>query len=217
DDRLVGFILHGVDGAAACNVGTGVLPAYRGRRLVQEMYAFVMPLLRQKGVRHLGLEVITDNAAAIKAYERAGFVICRTLLCFAGEVVDQPERALTIRSRPVTSEQLGKASGHGSYAWDHIDAGILALADAYQLYEVCKDDTFIGQIVLHPDTGILARCDLAGPETLEGYRCLLEAAGRVQRKIRIVNVDERLRTRISAIGESGLLLTLKQYEMERAL
>ena len=70
-DRLVAFILHAVDTRkglkTAFNIGTGVLPEYRGQALVKRMYEFSFPMLKDAGVEFLQLEVIVENESAIKA------------------------------------------------------------------------------------------------------------------------------------------------------
>ncbi|WP_298731984.1 GNAT family N-acetyltransferase [uncultured Chitinophaga sp.] len=85
---LTGLILHGADtwpGAQMLyNGGTGVIPAFRGRRLVQQMYSQFKPLYRQQGIRRIILEVITTNMPAIKAYTSSGFMISRLFHCYKG-------------------------------------------------------------------------------------------------------------------------------------
>ena len=49
DDKLVGFIIHAIDerGGAltAFNTGTGVIPDYRGKRIVKSIYNYAIPEL----------------------------------------------------------------------------------------------------------------------------------------------------------------------------
>lgn len=71
EGKLVGFILNGIDFRAgkktAFNAGTGVLPAYRGRRIVKELYTHALPELKAQGIQSCALEVIDKNEKAIKA------------------------------------------------------------------------------------------------------------------------------------------------------
>ena len=87
---LVGFIINGIDFKndllTAFNSGTGVLPAYRGKRIVKQLYDFAIPILIEKGVKNCGLEVIVGNEKAIKAYKSVGFEITRSLKCYSGEL-----------------------------------------------------------------------------------------------------------------------------------
>jgi ribosomal protein S18 acetylase RimI-like enzyme len=83
DDNLIGFILHAYDivegRKTVYNAGTGVIPNYRGEGLTRQMYDFVLPELRAKEIDSLILEVITENAAAIRSYEKVGFRRVRKL------------------------------------------------------------------------------------------------------------------------------------------
>lgn len=89
-DKLVAFIMHAlrtVEGQQRIyNSGTGVLPAYRGQALVGKMYAYSLPILQEQGIVAMQLEVIENNHAAIRAYEKNGFQIQRKLLCFSGSL-----------------------------------------------------------------------------------------------------------------------------------
>ncbi|MGB3465961.1 MAG: GNAT family N-acetyltransferase, partial [Cyclobacteriaceae bacterium] len=84
--ELVAFIFHSVNKyenrTVLYNGGTGVAPAHRGKRLAKEMYEFVLPLARKRGLKHSVLEVLTNNEKAIRAYESVGFRKGAILKCF---------------------------------------------------------------------------------------------------------------------------------------
>ena len=50
-----------------------VLPAYRGRRVAENMLDLVTEIARERGACKLTLEVLEGNRAAVKLYERVGF------------------------------------------------------------------------------------------------------------------------------------------------
>lgn len=86
--KLVGFMLHALnyvdEKLSAYNAATGVIPDFRGQGLVGKMYNFLIPKLKVLGVEQMLLEVIEDNNAAIRAYEKMNYQVCRTLDCFKG-------------------------------------------------------------------------------------------------------------------------------------
>lgn len=88
--NLIAFILHGFDKInnekVIYNGGTGVIPNKRGFGLTKQMYNFILPILAEKGINRLVLEVITENIQAIKSYEKSGFKTKRKLFCYKGEV-----------------------------------------------------------------------------------------------------------------------------------
>mgnify|MGYP002635287366 CR=1 FL=1 len=88
--NLIAFILHGFDKInnekVIYNGGTGVIPKKRGSGVTKQMYHFILPLLKKKGINKLLLEVITENVQAINSYKKSGFRIERELFCYKGKV-----------------------------------------------------------------------------------------------------------------------------------
>lgn len=93
DGKLVGLILNGVDEIdgekRVFNAGTGVMPEYRGQQATENMYRFIIPLLKQQGYKYHQLEVLRDNIKAKRVYEKVGFKDYRLLSCYKG-TVDKP-------------------------------------------------------------------------------------------------------------------------------
>ncbi|MBQ4804666.1 GNAT family N-acetyltransferase [Aquimarina sp. MMG015] len=89
-ESLIGFILHGYDiidnKKVVYNGGTGVIPEKRGVGLTKKMYQFILPILMEKRIDTLQLEVITKNIQAITSYKKSGYKIERALLCYKGKV-----------------------------------------------------------------------------------------------------------------------------------
>jgi ribosomal protein S18 acetylase RimI-like enzyme len=50
-----------------------VLPAYRGQRVAEAMFAMVHDMAVQRGACKLTLEVLSGNQSALRLYERLGF------------------------------------------------------------------------------------------------------------------------------------------------
>src|SRR5687768_6451246 len=63
--KLVAFIIHGIDKLngkkTAYNAGTGVIPEFRGQKLVAQLYDFALSRLKAAGILQSTLEVITQN------------------------------------------------------------------------------------------------------------------------------------------------------------
>jgi putative acetyltransferase len=55
-------------------LGMGVLAAYRGRRVGQQLLSATIAKARANGITRIVLEVRMDNTRAIRLYERMGFV-----------------------------------------------------------------------------------------------------------------------------------------------
>ncbi len=55
------------------SLGIGIVPSHRDKGLGARLMASVLAAARDKGLARVGLHVRTDNARAIKLYERMGF------------------------------------------------------------------------------------------------------------------------------------------------
>jgi len=89
EGKPVGFMLHAIrevnNKTVAYNAATGVLKAFRGQKATSKMYGQLIPLLRNRKVSDIELEVISENIPAIKSYTAAGFKKVATLKCFKGK------------------------------------------------------------------------------------------------------------------------------------
>ena len=66
------YRIRNVDGFISC---VCVFPEFRGRNIANRMLAEIVDLLKREDCRMVALGVNTDNAPAIRAYEKAGFAV----------------------------------------------------------------------------------------------------------------------------------------------
>jgi ribosomal protein S18 acetylase RimI-like enzyme len=85
-DALAGFIFSTVNyyegKLTAYNGGTGVRPLFRGRGIVSQLYAYLLPVFKERGIEQCVLEVLATNHRAIGVYEKIGFKKNRYYHCF---------------------------------------------------------------------------------------------------------------------------------------
>lgn len=90
DSKLVGFTLVGIDNhyetPSAFDIMTGLVKDYRGKGIASQMFDFIIPSLKEKKIKQFYLEVLQENNAAIRAYQKAGFKINRSLDCFTLDI-----------------------------------------------------------------------------------------------------------------------------------
>ncbi|WP_156291096.1 ribosomal protein S18-alanine N-acetyltransferase [Oceanobacillus salinisoli] len=74
DKKIVGYVGMWIvlDDAQITNIA--ILPEYRGRKLGEKLFGFVMQLLRSLGANRLSLEVRVSNVSAQKLYRKFGLV-----------------------------------------------------------------------------------------------------------------------------------------------
>ncbi|HPE70160.1 MAG TPA: GNAT family N-acetyltransferase [Thermotogota bacterium] len=221
-DRLVGFMYHGIDERngkkTAFNVGTGVVPKHRGKRLVQAMYHFAFPLLKQAGVERCGLEVIRSNEKAIRAYKSVGFGITRELECFSGEIqVGSAPEQLVVEIQPV--EQLAQLdlSPFQNYppSWENRTIAVLRNANLFRLLLLRESDEVRGYAVIKPQPGQVAQFGVHKQYRGKGFgRALFREIASISPKVSILNVDRQAKDTLRFLERAGLKNFIGQYEME---
>lgn len=209
-DHLVGFIINGIDTIGgiktAFNTGTGVLPAYRGKHLVDKMYEFGIPLLKEQGVQICTLEVIDKNERAIRVYKRIGFALQQKLFCFKGNL-KQKNNTQIVASHLLEIQEY-RANAH--YSWDNKLPSIKPAGDAYEVYKVQEKQKEIGYFIINPQKGYIAQLE-AEPQK---WQCLFDGISQVSTSIRINNIHEDRKDLLSFLEQSNIENTINQYQMK---
>ncbi|MTB51203.1 GNAT family N-acetyltransferase [Lewinella sp. W8] len=215
EGEIVGFIIHAVDVRfgvkTAFNTGTGVIPEYRGRRVVKSIYEYAINDLRKHGIEKSSLEVITKNEHAIRAYKSVGFDICKEYRCFAGTI--STSNNAQVEFREVSMEDWGweQLPNQKFYSWDFQKETIVD--GNYVFYQVLSNNQPESYFIINPENKYLAQFDVLNNNE-NNWNRLFEAIKRVSGEVRIINVDKRLTEKLDHIHLLGLKNTVNQYEME---
>jgi len=217
-DKLVGFIIHAVDQRfglkTAYNTGTGVIPAYRQKRVVNSIYDFAIPELRKNGIRKCTLEVITKNSKAIRAYENVGFKICKNYKCYTGEIATDDSNDYSLSQKMLDELNWTLLPNQNYYSWD-FQKETLAKG-SYEYFEIIQKDVLESFFIVNRASHLLAQFDLL-KESENGWNRLFSGINQISPKIKIINVDTRLKEKIEHLSQSGLTNNLDQFEMEFSL
>ena len=215
EGELIAFIIHAVDTRAgkliAFNTGTGVIPRYRGKRIVSAMYEYALNDLKQHGIERSTLEVITKNERAVRAYQSVGFEICKHYQCFAGNIKLESEEPYELRDIPFANVTWDKLPNQAYYSWDFQQETILAGKSKF--YEVWYNNQPESYFIFNSDKKRLLQFDLLS-NTDKGWGRLFSAVSQLADSISTINVDDRLTDKIAALHSVGLTVTVKQFEME---
>lgn len=149
--NIVAFMFIGVDEhygkLTAHNDGTGVIPAYRGQRLVDKMYEVAIPKFKAKGITQCSLEVIQENARAIKVYERLGFKKIRGVNCYGGEIINQQTTIppnLSIQKAAQPQWALYEQCFDFVPCWNNSLAWVKAIEETFEIIELYDEEVFAG-------------------------------------------------------------------------
>jgi len=213
-EQLVGFIINGIDDhqgeLTAFNTGTGVIPSHRGKRVVDQIYDFAIPILQKAGVQKCALEVIQANDRAIRVYERIGFRITKKFLCFKGQL-KEGKALLDIKIVPFHEVAARNKPFHDYYSWDNMDAAVTAAGPVYTTYFVRDSEgEEVGYFTINPNNGYLAQYE----SFQDDFNLLLNAISQIRTEVRINNVDIERADVVIFLLAAGLDNHIDQYEME---
>jgi ribosomal protein S18 acetylase RimI-like enzyme len=104
DGEPVGLVLMARRGRVSRVAGMGIVPSHRHRKLGASMLLPLMEDARARGDSRMVLEVIEQNAPAVKLYERLGFQRVRRLVGFVG--TPSPEVAALEEVEPLACARL---------------------------------------------------------------------------------------------------------------
>jgi len=218
DNQLVGFIIHAVDKRnnviTAFNTGTGVIPAYRGRRIVKAIYEYALGDLQDNGIEKTGLEVITKNEKAIKAYQGVGFKICKQYNCFEGHIKTQETAEFELKKIHLNEVDWSHLPHQEYYSWDFQKETLTS--GQHVFYNIFLNQKPESYFIINPKTHRLAQLDLLTDDKTAWAR-LFKGIQSISENVSIINVDTRLTDKIHHILEMGLEPTVDQYEMEMGI
>ncbi|MFJ7971628.1 GNAT family N-acetyltransferase [Psychrobacillus sp. NPDC096389] len=131
EGKPIGFVLQGireVDGQkVAWNGGTGIIPAYRGKKLGVSLIEKALNILKQEDVKIATLEALSVNQPAIKLYEKVGYKVIDTLhfLEAAGELIFDEKIANEFSIQRIPALQAVATSIFPSVAPWQVDPSII--------------------------------------------------------------------------------------------
>ncbi|MFT6783691.1 MAG: GNAT superfamily N-acetyltransferase [Saprospiraceae bacterium] len=216
--NLVGFIIHAVDHKegrmAAYNTGTGVVPEYRGQKIVKALYEYAIEDLKKNEIECCTLEVITENEIALKSYLSIGFEIQKTYKCFGGKIHLDKSWDVTLKEKAFEKVNWLQLPNQEFYSWDNRKESIQN--PNYKFYEVyfeCELESFF---IINTENHYLAQFDLLQERPFAWER-LFVGIHQLSEPIRTNNVDDRLTAKVNIINKVGLDNSVDQYEMKLEL
>jgi ribosomal protein S18 acetylase RimI-like enzyme len=219
EGELVAFIINGIDkrGAdkIAFNTGTGVIPKYRGAKVVDQLYEYASPFFKQKKITHYVLEVVQENGRAIRVYERIGFSITKEYYCFKGKLATSMYQTTL---EQVDLREVDHSKEH-LYAWDNSTSAVEnSQAGTYSCYEVLNlEQEKIGFFVINAQSGYLPQFEIYKTNLNKNWTLIFDGIAQISRLLKINNIDVKRTAQRAALAILGLENTINQYEMERKI
>lgn len=223
DGNPIAFMLHGydtIDGQRIVyNGGTGVIPDKRGTGLTKKMYEYSLPVLTEKGIDKVILEVITNNIQAIKSYERSGFVKKRELACFKGEfTADKFNKEVVIKELSGYNWSELESFWDITPTWQNSKSTLDKTQVSDNSIGAYIEDKLVGYAVYKPSTKRLQQIAVCKDHRRQGIATeLVTNLASNDPNITVINVDKKAGHVCDFFKAIGLENYLEQFEMELAL
>ena len=192
-----------------------MLPEYRQKRIIQQLYTYAIPDLKLNKVEKCLLEVICTNTFAIKSYEAIDFKITRTLKCFQGQLngaaIGEP-----LRERPPHEIDFAALPNQQFYTWDNQKNSIVSNSE-YRFFQIETKAEPESYFIINDKNGYLAQFEIFEPYKSAQWRTLFNAIQSISPNIRINNVDSQFKEKIEFLKTIEMENTIDQFEMEMDL
>jgi len=215
DNKLVGFIINAIDKRqghlTAYNSGTGVIPEYRGKRIVRAIYDYAIPELIKNGITKCQLEVITENEKAIKSYEGIGFKICKHYKCYKGTLSIENNQDFVLKKVSYEDMNWDAFPNQDLYSWDNQKESLAK--GNLDCYQVITEGKLQSYVIINSESGYIAQFEVIDNSNKQ-WQNLFSAIHSINSNIRINNIDKSLTYKLEAITTVGLENSVDQFEME---
>lgn len=228
DGRMVGYTLVGIgpwkNTVSAFDIGTGIVKPHRGQGLAVRMFDSILQKLTSKGIHKFVLEVLQNNASAVKAYEKAGFHVERELDCFQLEFAkrkNQGQKAENLRIQPLKKDRLASFQEFLDWppSWENSFAALNRIPDELTLLSAENADGPCGLLAYYPGLNWIMCLAVAKTMRRRGIAAALldflqqEVQSTVP-QVKLVNVLHTDAGAIRFLSRMGFAKFAGQYEME---
>lgn len=224
DSRMIGFCMNarGVwqERTTAYDSGTAMIPAYRGKGVAKELFAFMVPRLKESCDQYL-LEVLTSNEPAVSLYRKLGFVETRRFAVFRGAQPVKPLDDLpgvTVRRVERPEWDLFKSFWDGEPSWQNSIDAVKRIVNDSCVVGAYVDEACVGYgVVFRPSPNVM-QLAVAPAQRRKGIgsRILSALQLEINECLRVTNVDEELKGPLAFYEANGFEMVLEQFEMMKA-
>ena len=225
ETRMVGFYMNALGdwkgSPSAFDAGTGVIPAYRRQGIAEELFAFMVPRLKEALVEQYLLEVLTGNERAVALYRKLGFADTRRLAVFRRSAALFTDAEPEVRRVEELDWELFKSFWDGDPSWQNSIDAVERVANDRVVICAYVDETCVGYGIAFKPWVSLMQLAVAPAHRRKGIGSKILSA--LQREVsatdslKVSNIDEGLKGTLAFYERNGFKMVLEQYEMVKTL
>lgn len=216
-ERMIGFCINGLgqwqEKMTAYDGGAAIIPEYRGRGVAKELFAFLIPRLREAGVVQYLLEVLTSNVPAATLYRKLGFVETRRLAVFRSDKRIQAANDVGIRRVEQPDWQLFQTFWDGYPSWQNSTAAVERVAADRVIAGAYVNDECVGYGVVFVPSANLMQLAVSPTHRRRGIGSAILASLETSEPLKINNIDEEMQGALAFYEANDYKHVLSQYEM----
>lgn len=225
EKTMVGFYLNAPGDwqgkKTVYDAGTGVVPAYRRQGIAEELFAMMVPRLKEMGVEQYLLEVLTSNERAVALYRKLGFVDTRRFAVFRKSEPVKPLSDLSIRRVDEPEWELFESFWDGYPSWQNSIDAVERVANERVVVCAYANEKCVGYGIAFRPGSSLMQLAVAREYRRKGIGARVLSA--LQREVssteglKVNNVDEELKETLAFYEAMGFKMVLEQFEMVKSL
>lgn len=226
NNKMVGLTLNGTDvwedELTAYDMGTGVIPKYRRKGIGNAMFAFLLPKLREAGVKQYLLEVLRSNERAYKLYKKKGFKETRKFECLRIGLTKLITKNIACKDTTIAQIEKPEWNALKSFwdwkpSWQNSINSMKRSPERKVILGAFHENELRGYGILCPESGDIAQIAIDKDFRRRGIGSLLlkEFAERAETtgKLSILNIDSSSKDTLSFFESAGFENVAGQYEM----
>jgi len=223
-ERMIGFYMNGrgmwKGKLTAYDAGTGVVPDRRRRGVAEELFDFIAPQLKERGMTQYLLEVLISNERAVSLYRKLDFGEVRRLAVLRASEPMKPlddVEGVSIRRLEEPEWDVFCAYWDGEPSWQNSIDAVERAKEHCEIVGAFVDEKCVGYGIVFKPSSIVMQLAVAQGFRRRGIGRRILATLSGDGILKTNNVDEELKGTLEFFKACGFEIVLRQFEMVKAL
>lgn len=211
---LVGLLVNSVNTfkgrVAAYDAMTGIVPEHRGKRLFSQLFEYTRNSLKNNGIAHYYLEVITTNESAYSIYKKKGGKVAREFAFITGKMNSGFHSDTRVKVLPLSDFQKETLSKYEPSFGNQIVALHRSINDYQVVYAEAENRK---AAAIYSKDGRIPQLLFNGADDKDLLRAVVTHLSRNFESLKISNIPISEIELINELIVIGFEVLVNQYEM----